>query len=43
MNARLAFYFNVDASKLSDEDFALKWAQLDFAMAEENKRWQQKK
>ena len=43
MNARLAFYFGINASELSDEDFAIKWAELVFALKEENKRWQPKK
>jgi hypothetical protein len=43
MNARLAYYFKIDASELTDEEYAIKWAQIDFVLSEEAKRWQLKK
>jgi hypothetical protein len=43
INARLAFYFKINPSELSDEEWALKFAQLQFVLKDEAKRWEQKR
>lgn len=43
MNAKLAFHFKINPSELTDEEFALEWAKLNWVLADEAKKWQQRK
>lgn len=38
----LAYYFKIDPETLSDEEYALKYAQMKWALKDEAKRWSNK-